>query len=283
MNRTLRNTLLAATVTLSPLMAAACGSDDGDANDPSGTGDGSETTVAGEHGDEHDDEHDDEAARITFQSPSNGDRIAGGVDLTMVAEGIEIEPAGEVREGAGHFHVIADAGCVEPGAPIPKDADHVHFGSGAGAGTVYLGPGSHTLCLQVGDGQHAALGFTDIVGIEVGVTTREEFCDVVAEVDALGDSAPDDDFAATQAVAANSARLIAQLQAGTSYVDAEVRDDITAFLDFSAALFLGVAAAESEAAAEALWAELAPAPTDMERIEATALPWINETCGVALD
>lgn len=222
-------------------------------------------------------------AGVTFQSPGDGSRIAGGVDVTMAADGIDIEPAGDVRHGAGHFHVIADGGCVDVGDAIVKDADHVHFGSGANTGTIYLEPGTHTLCLQVGDGAHAALGLTDSIEIDVGITDRTEFCDVFAEADALSASTESANFATTLAAATNIARLLTQLRAATEYVDAEARDAVEDLLDFSIALFDGISEVESEQQAEALWTELAPSDDEMASIDAVATPWIADTCGVELD
>jgi hypothetical protein len=123
------------------------------------------------------------AASASFAVPADGDRVAGGVAVDMLADHIKIEKAGDVHVRAGHFHVIADARCVDPGDAIVEDVDHVHFGKGQTTGTVYLGPGTHELCLQVGDGVHEALDVTDTVTVEVGVTDQDEWCAVVAEVD----------------------------------------------------------------------------------------------------
>lgn len=127
----------------------------------------------------------------TFSAPTDGATIAGGVALTMAAEGITIEEAGEVHDNAGHFHVIADAGCLTAGTAVPKDADHVHFGKGQSEGTIYLEPGSHELCLQVGDGVHAALDLTDTVTVDVGISDRDQWCTVVDEADGLFDANDD--------------------------------------------------------------------------------------------
>ena len=122
---------------------------------------------------------------MSFSKPADGAHIAGGVLVEMAADGITIEPAGEVHEGAGHFHVIADDGCVDPGAAVPKDADHIHFGKAQTSGTIYLGPGEHELCLQTGDGAHVALEPTDRITVDVGVRDRDEWCAVTKEVDDL--------------------------------------------------------------------------------------------------
>lgn len=58
---------------------------------------------------------DEPAATARFESPTDGARVAGALEVAMAADGVDIEPAGEVRAGAGHFHVIADDGCTALG------------------------------------------------------------------------------------------------------------------------------------------------------------------------
>ncbi|MEP7335179.1 MAG: DUF4399 domain-containing protein [Actinomycetota bacterium] len=85
----------------------------------------------------------------------------------MEAEGLTIEPSGDVRDGAGHFHVTVDASCVAPGEQIPKDGSHLRFEDGASEAELDLPAGEHTLCLQAGDGAHTALDLTDEITITV--------------------------------------------------------------------------------------------------------------------
>ena len=89
-----------------------------------------------------------------FAEPADSAAVHGAVQLAMTADGITIEEAGDARAGAGHFHVIADAGCLEAGTAIGKDADHVHFGGGQTETTIELAPGTHTLQLLLGDWKH---------------------------------------------------------------------------------------------------------------------------------
>ena len=132
---------------------------------------------------------DDEAGpTVAFTSPVDGASVAGGVELAMTADGVTIEEAGEVHGGAGHFHVVADAGCVPEGESIVRDADHVHFGGGQTDGVIYLEPGAHELCLQVGDGVHIALDITYQATVEVGINDRDQWCAVMGEVDGLFES-----------------------------------------------------------------------------------------------
>ena len=104
---------------------------------------------------------------VSFMEPQDGDTISSPVRVVMQSEEIRIEEAGEVREGAGHFHVMVDVDCVEPGQTIPEDDQHLHFGDASTEASIDLTPGEHTLCLQVGNGAHAALDATDEISITV--------------------------------------------------------------------------------------------------------------------
>lgn len=104
---------------------------------------------------------------VELAYPYDGAEVASPVALTMAATGFVVEPAGEVRDGAGHLHVMVDVPCVEPGEVIPRDEAHVHFGDGQTGTSLDLEPGTHTLCLQAADGAHTALDLTDELTIEV--------------------------------------------------------------------------------------------------------------------
>jgi hypothetical protein len=68
------------------------------------------------------------------------------------------DPAGELREGTGHHHVIVDAAPVTARQVVPADAQHIHFGKGQTETSLDLGPGDHTLTLQFADGAHQSYG-----------------------------------------------------------------------------------------------------------------------------
>jgi hypothetical protein len=222
---------------------------------------------------------DDDDASASFTSPSDDAHIAGGVELELAADGITIEEAGEVRDGAGHFHVVADEGCVETGEAIAKDADHVHLGKGQSAGTIYLEPGTHELCVQVGDGEHHALDVTDTITVSVGIEDLDQWCAVVEEVDDKFDETDnsDDEVDVKQASYANILRLTAQLQAGMDVVDADQRATVAEAID-----------------AAATFAEVLSTVTDQAEIEERLAPlyendpfaeagvWIEDTCGVSI-
>ena len=220
---------------------------------------------------------------VALSSPADGASVAGGVPLEMTADGVTIEEAGEVHDGAGHFHVIADAGCLAEGESIVRDADHVHFGAGQSEGTIYLEPGSHELCLQVGNGVHVALDITDSVTIDVGIDSLDEWCAVIEEVDELFEVADtsDEEFAVLQVGYENIGRLIAQLDDGLDYVDPDVRDDLEESLDFTAELTTAFSTAEDETTADETIDSIF-ARSDERFEEADDLPgtaWVAETCG----
>lgn len=97
------------------------------------------------------------AEGVHFVTPQDGDTVPPTFDVEMSAEGILIEPAGEIHAGAGHFHILVDTDFLAPGELIPFDEQHLHFGQGQFTTTLELEPGVHVLRLQVANGAHQAL------------------------------------------------------------------------------------------------------------------------------
>jgi hypothetical protein len=85
----------------------------------------------------------------------------------MGAESFTIEPAGEIREGAGHLHIMVDVPCVSVGQTVPADDNHLHYGKAQTEAELTLTPGKHTLCLQAADGAHTALNLTQTIEVTV--------------------------------------------------------------------------------------------------------------------
>ncbi|MFN2201984.1 MAG: DUF4399 domain-containing protein, partial [Caldilineaceae bacterium] len=94
---------------------------------------------------------------VRIVAPENGATVPPRFDMAMTANGITIEPAGEIHEDAGHFHVLIDTDFVAPGELVPFDEQHIHLGKGQMTTTLELEPGVHTLRLQVANGAHLAL------------------------------------------------------------------------------------------------------------------------------
>lgn len=197
---------------------------------------------------------------VAFVSPVDGGAYAGAIPLEMAADGVTIEPAGEVRDGAGHFHVIAGHGCLSEGASIPKDAQHVHFGQGQTEAPLYLPPGEHRLCLQVGDGAHTAVGLTDELTVTVGVQDEAQWCAVAEELDELVEGLDLDtvELADAQAALTGAKALVQQLQdglghAGTAADDAGPLLDV--FVEMADAVLAAPDAEAAKAAVDAIGAD----------------------------
>lgn len=95
-------------------------------------------------------------SKAWFVSPSDGDTVPSTFEIEMAVEGMAVEPAGEIRENSGHFHVIIDAPYVSAGEVVPTDDNHKHFGTGVSVAELTLSPGTHTLRLQFANGAHIA-------------------------------------------------------------------------------------------------------------------------------
>lgn len=106
-------------------------------------------------------------ASVAFVVPTDGATVPSPVVVRADVSGLVLAPAGPVAPGEAHLHLLVDVVCVPAGRTIPIDDRHIHLGGGEDAVTLELEPGTHTLCLQAGDGGHQALPYADRVTIEV--------------------------------------------------------------------------------------------------------------------
>jgi hypothetical protein len=95
-----------------------------------------------------------EGARVFFISPSNGETVSNPITVAFGIEAMTVVPAGDDTAHSGHHHLLIDTGLPDPGLPIPKDDNHVHFGDGSTETEITLEPGEHTLRLMLGDHLH---------------------------------------------------------------------------------------------------------------------------------
>jgi hypothetical protein len=93
-------------------------------------------------------------AKVTITSPANGATVKSPVVVQFAIEGMALAPAGTADPNTGHHHLLVDTGMPALDQPIPKDANHVHFGKAQTEGQVELAPGQHTLQLLLGDSNH---------------------------------------------------------------------------------------------------------------------------------
>jgi hypothetical protein len=95
-----------------------------------------------------------EGAKLYFISPKNGETLSGSVVVRFGLTGMGVAPAGVANPGTGHHHLIVDAPLPPLNLPIPKDANHLHFGNGQTETVLELAPGEHTLQLVLADTNH---------------------------------------------------------------------------------------------------------------------------------
>ena len=93
-------------------------------------------------------------ASVFFVSPEGGATVTSPFRLEFGVTGMAIVPAGTDQAFSGHHHLLIDADLPAAGLPIPKDANHVHFGDGSFVTEISLDPGQHTLQLMLGDYRH---------------------------------------------------------------------------------------------------------------------------------
>lgn len=93
-------------------------------------------------------------AEAYFIAPQDGATLRSPVTVKFGLKNMGVAPAGASFENSGHHHLIIDAEPPPLDAPIPADANHVHFGKGQTETTLNLPPGKHTLQLLLGDALH---------------------------------------------------------------------------------------------------------------------------------
>ncbi len=94
---------------------------------------------------------------VLFRQPTNGAIVPLSFNLKMSIESLDVEPAGEAREGAGHFHILIDTDFIPLGEVIPDDNQHLHLDDGSTEAEISLTRGPHILRVQFADGTHRAL------------------------------------------------------------------------------------------------------------------------------
>ena len=95
-----------------------------------------------------------EGARVFFITPANGDTVSNPIGIEFGIEAMTVVNAGDKQPDSGHHHLLIDTDLPDLGAPVPADANHVHFGDGSTRTEISLEPGQHTLCLLLADYLH---------------------------------------------------------------------------------------------------------------------------------
>ena len=95
---------------------------------------------------------------VEFLNLKDGDKISSPFKVIFKVSGMTVSPAGEIKDGSGHHHLLINQTFIEKGNAIPADQNHLHFGKGQTETEVNLNAGVYTLTLQFADGYHRSYG-----------------------------------------------------------------------------------------------------------------------------
>jgi len=93
-------------------------------------------------------------AYVYIGYPNDGDTVGRRFKVWFGTRNFGVAPAGIDKQNTGHHHLLIDTPLPPLGEPIPNDAKHLHFGGGQTETVLELPPGTHTLQLLMGDGEH---------------------------------------------------------------------------------------------------------------------------------
>ncbi|MGF6315085.1 DUF4399 domain-containing protein [Pseudomonas frederiksbergensis] len=111
-------------------------------------------------------------AQAFIVSPEDGATVGQEFKVKFGVKDISLAPAGDPTKNTGHHHLLIDVDKLPAeGAPIPTDANHMHFGKAQTEVTIKLAPGKHTLQLELGDSGHMPFD-PPIVSKKITVTVK---------------------------------------------------------------------------------------------------------------
>jgi len=93
-------------------------------------------------------------ALVYFHYPLDGIQAPQRFTVRIGLKEMGVAPAGIVKAGTGHHHLLVDVDKIEFDKQIPSDYNHIHLGNGQTEVLLTLPPGTHTLQLLVGDHEH---------------------------------------------------------------------------------------------------------------------------------
>lgn len=108
-----------------------------------------------------------DSSYVFFKSPADGSTVASPVFIEMGVSGMEVEPAGQVKEGFGHHHILINQASWPEGQVIPASDSTIHFGKGQTDTSLELPAGEYTISLQFADGVHTSYGESMATSINI--------------------------------------------------------------------------------------------------------------------
>jgi hypothetical protein len=104
--------------------------------------------------------------------PNDGETVKSPFRVWFGLRNLGVAPAGIVKAGTGHHHLLVDTELPPLDEPIPNNKNHLHFGGGQTEALVELPPGRHTLQLIMGDAEHIP-HTPPVISKKITVTVRD--------------------------------------------------------------------------------------------------------------
>jgi hypothetical protein len=114
-------------------------------------------------------------ARLTLSAPQEGGVVKNPVQVSFATTGLTLGPAGAPTPGQGYAVVLPDGQPVPAGEVIPRREQVIHLDDGAALINLTLGPGPHTVTVQLVDGLGRSYG--EALAATVSVTVNPELVD----------------------------------------------------------------------------------------------------------
>ena len=100
----------------------------------------------------------DHSFSVSLIEPSEGAVLSGPFKVKLAARGVNVEPAGEVKPGSGHHHLLVDMDAIPAGSPVPGSEHCLHLDHGESEAELTLPPGPHKLTAQFANGAQLSFG-----------------------------------------------------------------------------------------------------------------------------
>lgn len=97
-------------------------------------------------------------ARVFFANVNEGDTLTNPAIIEFGVEGMTVEPAGELKEGFGHHHLLINEAVIPTSEIVPANETNIHYGGGQTVDTLDLPTGNVQLTMQFADGLHRSYG-----------------------------------------------------------------------------------------------------------------------------
>jgi hypothetical protein len=97
-------------------------------------------------------------SEVFFVEPKDGAELASPFTVKFGVKNLLVEPAGEIKAGSGHHHLLINSDSAPSGESIPADQTHLHYGKAQTEAMITLEPGNYKLTMQFANGAHQSYG-----------------------------------------------------------------------------------------------------------------------------